>query len=542
MALSLESSISARPETIVRRALGNGLGSSASLSSMSRGAYLGRMGSALTALGLAIGCASSPARSGESDGGQDATAQEPGGGCVPGRKVWCACSNGITGSQECAPSGREYQACVCGDGGSSDARSGSRDAKPRDVTSADVHVGSGDASPGADSGDASAAVAFCRGCALAPSVLSVFDAGARPLVGIYYFDGWANESGPSDGGTGNYHLEPPDSYLLSPPWNEREPLTGWYDADAGVIVQDSLWASAAGFDFWLFDWYATAFAGTYDKQLNVSQENFAASSQKSGMSFAIDYVANDYPIPAADWDTYCQTWIDTIFANDAYLKVDGKPVMFILNPANLDSTFADAGSSGSYAVSRLRTLATTATADAGPPFPGVYVVAIAASPSTVAHFHAEGYDAFTEYNYPCQAPSATDSQKNDAGQYIAPAENPFFDLSTTGEGVWASFADYQVEYDASFAPGYIPSVTLGWDARPWRSSTCFYDRDPLSVADFVLQAELWTVQHATQNLPGSSRPLMVLEAWNELGEGSYVVPTVGDQAAYLESVATVIPP
>ena len=34
--------------------------------------------------------------------------------------------------------------------------------------------------------------------------------------------------------------------------------------------------------------------------------------------------------------------------------------------------------------------------------------------------------------------------------------------------------------------------------------------------------------------------LVLLEAWNELGEGSYLVPTVGDGTSYTDSLAATL--
>ena len=66
-----------------------------------------------------------------------------------------------------------------------------------------------------------------------------------------------------------------------------------------------------------------------------------------------------------------------------------------------------------------------------------------------------------------------------------------------------------------------------------------YDRDPQSVADWVLQAEQWALDHPTQQV--GSRPMILLQQCNDLVEGDSIVPTVADQGQYLQQIARVIP-
>ncbi len=81
---------------------------------------------------------------------------------------------------------------------------------------------------------------------------------------------------------------------------------------------------------------------------------------------------------------------------------------------------------------------------------------------------------------------------------------------------------------------YIPIVTVGWDKRPWEGPTglgqnpgwYFPDRTPEQFADFLRAAITWMDTHAEQT---TAERIVLTYAWNELGEGGYLVPTKGDR-------------
>jgi hypothetical protein len=63
-------------------------------------------------------------------------------------------------------------------------------------------------------------------------------AAPKPLVGVYYFDGWADRT------AGNFHIKTmPTNYA------KREPLSGWYDDRAELVHQQVVDARSAGIDF-----------------------------------------------------------------------------------------------------------------------------------------------------------------------------------------------------------------------------------------------------------------------------------------------------
>ena len=78
----------------------------------------------------------------------------------------------------------------------------------------------------------------------------------------------------------------------------------------------------------------------------------------------------------------------------------------------------------------------------------------------------------------------------------------------------------------------FPVVMAGWDRRPWQEKVLYYSqRSPKlfyshlsNAADFVMKEE-------------SKQKMIFIYAWNEMGEGGYLVPTKDDKkGAYLKKI------
>jgi hypothetical protein len=132
---------------------------------------------------------------------------------------------------------------------------------------------------------------------------------------------------------------------------------------------------------------------------------------------------------------------------------------------------------------------------------------------------AEGYDAITMYNYAAAGDNA---------------QRPFSTLSKTGQWMW------EQANQKSPLP-FLPTAMDGWDARPWGEGGGWYERTPQDVADFVDSAIVWAGAHPRlRPEPATAPPLVLIEAWNELGEGSYIVPTAGDGTSYGDALANML--
>ena len=89
-------------------------------------------------------------------------------------------------------------------------------------------------------------------------------------------------------------------------------------------------------------------------------------------------------------------------------------------------------------------------------------------------------------------------------------------------------------------------MTVGWDKRPWegpqglnqKEGWYYTDRTPEQFEAFLKDAVKW--MNNSTNYTTKER-IILLYAWNELGEGGYLIPTKGDsQAQYLKAVKNAV--
>src|SRR5690606_22340252 len=93
---------------------------------------------------------------------------------------------------------------------------------------------------------------------------------------------------------------------------------------------------------------------------------------------------------------------------------------------------------------------------------------------------------------------------------------------------------------------YIPTLTVGWDKRPWEDKTglnqrqgwYFTGRTTKAVRDYLKDAISWMDENPDQT---TKERIVLIYAWNELGEGGYLVPTKGDpKGKYLKTIKRVV--
>lgn len=360
--------------------------------------------------------------------------------------------------------------------------------------------------------------------AASPLACTIADAGpalgqTRARLGAYYFDGW---SGPPT----NAHF----NGLLAGPYEGRQPLTGWRDNDPCVIEQQLVWAREFGINFFVYLWYFKATVFSPDENLNSALQLTHALRDRHGMQYAILYVNHPpFAVGPADWAAAVAEWT-TYLADPDYLRIDGRPAFFVYDIVGMRDRFGSAAAVAN-AFSALRTAARARG------LPGVYVVGCfgvwngSAGEDDrfpdLSWVPGDGYDAVSLYSYGF-APKST------------PGELPFSVLADAGRWIWKQGTG------KSPLP-FIPVAMDGWDPRPWREGEAtsgpltWYRRRPEEVAEFIEEAIAWAESNPRARPEASSAPpIVMIEAWNELGEGSYLVPTVGDGKAYGAALANVL--
>jgi hypothetical protein len=331
------------------------------------------------------------------------------------------------------------------------------------------------------------------------------DAIAR--VGMNYFDGW---SGPLS----NFHfngLVRPDANGQFP---GRKPLSGWRDASPAAMNVALEWAQEDAISFFEFDW----FYPPVDPLLITALGNYRGLADHHGVGYSLLYVNIDpFVVPNNDWGTVVDSWAATDFTSPDYARVDGKPVVFVIDSVRFNEQWG--GPAGVNAA--LESLRQAARAHG---LPGVYVVGSVYIGTCVDQvgwdyfaslLAGESWDALTRNSYPAAA-----CQRD--------GEQPYSDIVSAGEAGWDRYA--QLGFPT------IPQVQAGWDPRPWNEAVnghlWWFDRTPALFGSFIHDAALWSAAHP---IPGG--PLLLVNSWNELGEGQTVVPTQEDGFAYGQALA-----
>jgi len=120
---------------------------------------------------------------------------------------------------------------------------------------------------------------------------------------------------------------------------ERTPALGFYDGAIPEVVDwETKWAVEHGIDFFIYCWYRTSQGGPVETMLESTiTDGFFKSRFAEHMKFTIMW-ENQHRGRAGVQDMAdLQTnlfpyWMRTFFKHPSYLKVDGKPVLFIYRP------------------------------------------------------------------------------------------------------------------------------------------------------------------------------------------------------------------
>ena len=353
---------------------------------------------------------------------------------------------------------------------------------------------------------------------LASPIICLFsppqEAPPQPLkLGAYYWDGW-------------YEKIPAWTDRLLGEFADREPTWGWLSAGVENMEMQIDLAADNGLGFFAFDWYYPEYGDI--NPMNYAVDRFLAAENNERMEFCL-LVANH-----GGALIYPETWPDAVarfmpyLTSERALKVDGKPVIIFFSVGELKKCLGGeeevkksleylreeckkAGLEGCYVMG-----CTGAERDPGGDVSSIFlewkVQALANK--------AMGLDAVTGYNY--------HRSTQPSGEFAY----PFKQLTADYELTWKMQAKHSLI-------DYMPVLNGGWDCRPWESGdddpnrSCYSpDRTPEDFYNHVLAAAEWT----TKNPAVSAGGLALFYAWNEMGEGGYLLPTIGDDGAVLKAI------
>jgi hypothetical protein len=319
-------------------------------------------------------------------------------------------------------------------------------------------------------------------------------------IGTFYFPGWRSQQrgAPS-----------PEPWARLKAYPEREPLLGWYDdGDVAVVEQQLRWMRKYGIDYVVFDWYWNGTGTELDHGLRA----YFKTTAKRDVPVALLW-ANHSSVPRTkqEFTAMVDFWVSEYFSQPEFMKIDGKPVIFVFS----HRAFVKQSNLIGQSFTSLLAEAEDRARAAG--HKGIYFVAgthVDASILKVAG--SSGYSAFSAYNYHGRDDDSATS---------------FEELDNAYQHVWTSILK-----DSPIP--YILPMTQGWDKRPWGGSTNpLHDLSGGNLPDF--ERHLVAARRAMDANPAKTMKTGVICCWNEFGEGSYIEPTNKDGFGYLEKVQKV---
>lgn len=341
-------------------------------------------------------------------------------------------------------------------------------------------------------------------------VLSLVFSSARSsdyLIGTYYFPGWT---------TGARGLSFPVPWQPIKKFPEKEPLLGWYsDSDPAVLKQQTKWMKDYGIDFVAFDWYWDGQNTYMDHALNA----FRSSKVSGDMKFTLLW-ANHYKFPGGmpEFRLMVRYWIARYFSDVDFLKIDGKPVVFVFGLDYFDAAAKALG----VTPAELINVANALAQESG--FLGIYFVG-----GTPALEHwvkgvapAARFSGISAYNYHMG--------------YSGTAQSALL----TGEGYMRYDNAYRANWNwliSNSSLQYVIPMTSGWDFRPWAAPGTNHKSFLASPEQF--ESHLQEAKRLMDSYPDKTKRMGIICCWNEFGEGSYIEPTKKDGFQYLEKVKKV---
>ena len=320
---------------------------------------------------------------------------------------------------------------------------------------------------------------------------------AKPdmLVGAYYFPGWSKAE---------------KWYCIKANKDVQHPLLGYYrEGDPEAADWHIKWALEHGVSFFAFDFYTANGSQMYEAALD---DGFLKAKHIKDFRFCLNWCnhADEKTMTAEQLDKFGDLVVKKYLTHPSYLKIDGKPVVIFLVGHAFIRNLGPDGAKQAFAKFEQK------AKDAG--LPGLYLAFCtdAMGPNEVENCRGIGVSAFCRYNYPYAGTGITGPNKH--------AEFSYRHLIDEGEKLWK-------QWDEVTKGDSWPTVMPGWDRRPWTK----YDDVIITGSTPELFAESLT---KARNYVSKDK-VVLIEAWNEWGEGSVLEPSVEHGFAYLEAVRRV---
>jgi hypothetical protein len=307
------------------------------------------------------------------------------------------------------------------------------------------------------------------------------------------------------------------------PWPERKPVLGWYDEGTPEVADWHIkYMLEHGISGAIYCWYRSNLNAPATQSLgHALDDGLLKARYLSMIKFGIMW-ENGCAQGVASADDLMKNvlpfWIDHYFSNPSYIRIDGKPVLYIWVPSNLRQQLHD-----SETVRKTLDAMRAECKHRG--LGGLYIVGCVQSQDKAALqvLAKEGWDASSAYGNAYQPPAKVTT----VGDFVcAPAEG-FVDQQ---ESLWRFKRQLNL----------LPDITvamMGWDPRPWHKNGFFWSENTSERFRDLCRRTKTMMDSSTSG--GPEKNTAVFCCWNEFGEGHYIEPTRGNGFSYLDAIRDV---
>lgn len=290
-------------------------------------------------------------------------------------------------------------------------------------------------------------------------------------------------------------------------YNDRIPYLGFYDeGNPEVSDWEIKWMAEHGVDFQWSCWFrpnAASAAAIKDVPCPALTEGYFYAKYSDRMKFAILYENQSSAYGNTDdfKNNIVPYWIEYFFKDDRYLKIDNRPVIGVFNYQKLAETLG--GASGIKSAFDYLTAECDKNGIGAP----IWVLStFDADASNFAAYKSAGFECVYSYHRGSATPKSLKAYLNG----IAPNT----DLNV------------------------IPSLSVGYNDTVWQANQTDTHYGIATAKDY---GELcrWANETYIPSLNdnnGIGKQLVMIDTWNEYGEGTYVMPSDLEGFGFLDAI------